>query len=38
MFSLMSDFLKGSSEDDESETSEVTIEPKLLTQRERAES
>ena len=34
MFSLMSDFLKGSSEDDESETSEVTIEPKLLTQKE----
>ena len=30
----MSDFLKGSSEDDDSETSEVTIEPKLLTQKE----
>ena len=43
MFSLMSDFLKGSSEDDESETSEVTIEQKLLErererERERAPS
>ena len=36
MFSLMSDFLKGSSDDDddESETSDITIEPNLISKEE----
>lgn len=34
MFSIMSDFLKGSSDEDESDNSDITIEPNLVSKEE----